>query len=74
MRSSRRAFDLSAYLREWLADDVEIELVEGGRIEIGWDGGGGRTGTVETIEEPQRLVFRWRPAEPGPLDAGRHDE
>ena len=49
------------HLREWLADAVEIELVEGGRIEIGWDGGGGRTGTVETIEEPHRLVFRWRP-------------
>ena len=36
------------HLREWLADDVEIDLVEGGRIELGWDGGGGRTGVVET--------------------------
>ena len=56
------------HLREWLADDVEIELVEGGRIELGWDGGGGRHGMVETIEEAERLVFRWRPSEPGPLD------
>jgi uncharacterized protein YndB with AHSA1/START domain len=56
------------HLREWLADDVEIDLVEGGRIELGWEGAGGRTGTVETIEEAQRLVFRWRPDEPGPLD------
>jgi uncharacterized protein YndB with AHSA1/START domain len=56
------------HLREWLADDVEIDLVEGGRIELAWEGAGGRTGTVETVDEPERLVFRWRPDEPGPLD------
>jgi uncharacterized protein YndB with AHSA1/START domain len=55
------------HMREWLADDVEIDLVEGGEIELGWDGGGRRIGTVETVEECERLVFRWHPDEPGPL-------
>ena len=55
------------HLREWLADDVEIDLVEGGLIELGWDGGGRRHGIVETVEEHERLVFRWRPDEPGPV-------
>ncbi len=55
------------HLREWLADDVEIELTEGGQIELGWDGGGRRVGTVETVEEGERLVFRWHPEEPGPM-------
>ena len=38
------------HLREWLADDVEIELVEGGQIEIGLDdaGDGTRVTVVET--------------------------
>ncbi len=54
------------HLREWLADDVEIELREGGLIELGWDGGGRRLGVVETVEECERLVFRWRPDEDGP--------
>ena len=55
------------HLREWLADDVEIDLTEGGEIELGWDGGGRRIGTVETVEECERLVFRWHPEEPGPV-------
>jgi uncharacterized protein YndB with AHSA1/START domain len=54
------------HLREWLADDVEIDLVEGGLIDVGWDGGGRRLGTVETVEELERLVFRWHPEDPGP--------
>jgi uncharacterized protein YndB with AHSA1/START domain len=56
------------HLRQWLADDVEIDLVEGGRIELGWDGGGSRRGVVETVEEHERLVFRWRPDDAGSLD------
>jgi uncharacterized protein YndB with AHSA1/START domain len=56
------------HLREWLADDVEIDLVEGGRIELGWEGGGSRHGVVETIEENERLVFTWRPGDDGALD------
>jgi uncharacterized protein YndB with AHSA1/START domain len=61
-----RAVTEPDHLREWLADDVEINLVEGGLIELGWDGGGRRLGTVETVEELERFVFRWHPEEPGP--------
>ena len=56
------------HLREWLADDVEIDLVEGGRIELGWEGGASRRGVVETVEENERLVFTWRPGDDGDLD------
>ena len=52
------------HLREWLADDVEIDLVEGGLIELGWDGGGRRHGIVETVEEHE-------PASPSSRRASR---
>jgi uncharacterized protein YndB with AHSA1/START domain len=50
-------------LEEWLAPDVELDPVEGGEIDVR-DGGDRRTGTVETVEEGERLAFTWsRPGE-----------
>jgi uncharacterized protein YndB with AHSA1/START domain len=50
-------------LQEWLAPEVELDLVEGGEIAIR-DGGDHRTGTVETIDEGERFAFTWsRPGE-----------
>jgi uncharacterized protein YndB with AHSA1/START domain len=50
-------------LREWLAPEVELDPVEGGEIAVR-DGDGERAGTVETVEEGERLAFTWeRPGE-----------
>ena len=48
-----------AELEEWLADEVEIDLEEGGAARFRWDDGTERTGTVELVAEPVRLAFRW---------------
>jgi uncharacterized protein YndB with AHSA1/START domain len=45
-------------LEEWLGPEVELEPVEGGEI-IVRDGDEQRTGTVETLEEEERLAFTW---------------
>lgn len=49
-------------LEQWLADDVEIDPVEGGELAVS-DEDGSRTGTVETVIERERLTFTW--AAPG---------
>ena len=41
-------------LGEWLADDAEVDLRPGGELTIGE-----RTGFVEEVSEPRRLVFWW---------------
>jgi uncharacterized protein YndB with AHSA1/START domain len=48
-----------ALLEQWLADDVDLEPCEGGRV-IARDGDGrGRSGVVERAEPPRLLVLRW---------------
>jgi len=48
-----------ALLAQWLADDVDIEPCEGGRISASDRGGGGRTGIVERAVPPRLLAVRW---------------
>src|SRR6059058_4609727 len=48
-----------AELEEWLADEVELDLEEGGAARFRWDDGTERTGTVELVAAPVRLAFRW---------------
>ena len=45
-------------LSEWLAEEVELEPVEGGEIRVR-DDDAERTGTVETVIERERLDFTW---------------
>ena len=47
-------------LGEWLAEDAEVELRPGGDLRIGLDDGE-RSGFVEEVDEPRRLVFWWAP-------------
>jgi uncharacterized protein YndB with AHSA1/START domain len=50
-------------LEEWLAEEVELDLVEGGAASFRFDDGE-RRGTVEAVEEGRRLAFTWaRPGE-----------
>jgi uncharacterized protein YndB with AHSA1/START domain len=48
-------------LEQWLADEVEIDLVEGGDLHVRFDDGRERHGTVEEVAAPERVVFRWHP-------------
>src|SRR5262249_36258429 len=43
-------------LSEWLAPEVELDPFEGGEVVVR-DGDEERTGTVETVEELERLTF-----------------
>jgi uncharacterized protein YndB with AHSA1/START domain len=45
-------------LGDWLAEDAEVELRPGGDLTIRFDDGE-RSGFVEEVDEPRRLVFWW---------------
>ena len=50
-------------LEEWLADEVELDLVEGGAASFRFEDGE-RQGTVDAVEEERRLALTWsRPGE-----------
>jgi uncharacterized protein YndB with AHSA1/START domain len=49
-----------AELREWLADEVELEPEEGAPVRAVWTADGEeREGVVEEVEDRRRLRFRW---------------
>ena len=47
-------------VEQWLAEEVEIDLREGGEIRLRYEGGEERRGTVEEVIEEERLRIRWR--------------
>jgi uncharacterized protein YndB with AHSA1/START domain len=52
-------------LAEWLADDAELDPVEGGDASFRFEDGEERRGTVVSVEEERSLAFTWaRPDEP----------
>src|SRR5688500_16043390 len=46
-------------LREWFANDVQLDVRPGGTGVFRWDDGSLRHAVVEDVEEEQRLAFRW---------------
>jgi uncharacterized protein YndB with AHSA1/START domain len=48
-----------AELREWLADEVELEPEAGAPLRATWTSGEARDGVVEEVEDQRRLRFRW---------------
>jgi uncharacterized protein YndB with AHSA1/START domain len=46
-------------LREWLADEVELEVEPGGEIVCRYADGEERRGEVELVEEAERLSWSW---------------
>jgi uncharacterized protein YndB with AHSA1/START domain len=46
-------------LREWFANDVELEAVPGGDAVFRWDNGEERRAVVESVEEHERLVLHF---------------
>jgi uncharacterized protein YndB with AHSA1/START domain len=46
-------------LDAWLADEVDLDPVEGGAVTVRWSDGRERTGVVEDVAEERRLSFRW---------------
>jgi uncharacterized protein YndB with AHSA1/START domain len=60
-----RAVSDPAELEQWLAEEVELDAVEGGEIRVREDGHE-RAGTVERVDAPSHLVWRWHPVvDPG---------
>jgi uncharacterized protein YndB with AHSA1/START domain len=52
-------------LSEWLADEAELDPVEGGDAVFRFEGGEERRGSVLRVEEERALEFTWaRPDEP----------
>lgn len=50
------------HLKEWLGDDVRVELEPGGDIEVR-TGDDERSGFVEEVDAPRRFVFWWSDGE-----------
>jgi uncharacterized protein YndB with AHSA1/START domain len=48
-----------ARLREWFANDVELDPRPGGAGMFRWDDGSVRQARVEAVEEGRRLAFSW---------------
>ena len=46
-------------LREWFANDVELDPRPGGAGVFRWDNGEVRHAEVETVEPEERIVLRW---------------
>ena len=46
-------------LEEWYANEVSLDLREGGAAEFRWADGDVRRGAVETVREEELLVLRW---------------
>ena len=49
----------SGRLEEWFANDVSLDLHEGGEAVFRWDDGEVRRGAVETVREEELLVLRF---------------
>ena len=63
-----RAVTDAEELEHWLADEVEIDLIEGGDLHVRFDDGRERHGTVEEVTAPERVVFRWHPVPDAELE------
>jgi uncharacterized protein YndB with AHSA1/START domain len=49
----------SERLREWFANDVELDVRPGGEGTFRWDNGESRRAVVDEVAEGERLVLRW---------------
>ena len=56
-------------LREWFANDVELDAEPGGRGVFRWDDGSTRVATVEDADAERRFAFRWSDPESGTVTA-----
>jgi uncharacterized protein YndB with AHSA1/START domain len=60
-----RALTDERLLSAWLADEAELDPIEGGEAVFRFDGGEERRGTVLRVEEERALAFTWsRPEGP----------
>lgn len=60
------ALTSAALLEWWLAPEVELEPVAGGRIAVREADGRAREGAVEELEAPYRLAFHWAEGDGAP--------
>jgi uncharacterized protein YndB with AHSA1/START domain len=53
------ALTRDALLSEWLAEEVELDVREGGEGVLRYAGGEERAAVVDAVDEGERLVLRW---------------
>ncbi len=52
------------HLGTWFGDaGADIDLREGGELELRWENDGTSRGRIELVEEPTAFAFRWAPYE-----------
>jgi uncharacterized protein YndB with AHSA1/START domain len=54
-----RALTQPERLREWFANDVELDVRPGGEGTFRWGDGSARRASVEAVEAERRLAFTW---------------
>lgn len=55
-----RAVTMPEHLGQWFPSPVEVDLRPGGELRFtAFEGGPEASGTIETVDEPRRLVFTW---------------
>lgn len=55
-----RALTEAELAEQWLADEVELDLRQGGEVVFRYDNGEERHGRVREVVEEERLRIRWR--------------
>jgi uncharacterized protein YndB with AHSA1/START domain len=68
-----RALTRPERLREWFANEVELDVRPGGRGVFRWGDGSLRRAFVDAVEEERRLAFTWRDESDG-ADGETHVE
>ena len=53
------------HLGKWFGESAEVDLRPGGTIALRWEKYGTFYATIEKIDEPQYLSYRWIPGTPG---------
>ena len=70
-----RALTQPERLREWFANEVELDVRPGGEGTFRWGDGSTRRASVDAVEEERRLAFTWRDdADGGGAGAETHVE
>jgi uncharacterized protein YndB with AHSA1/START domain len=55
-------------LEDWFANDVEVDLREGGELSFRWSNGESRQAVVTELDGERRLAFAWTDDEQGVVE------
>lgn len=61
-------------LEDWFANEVDVDLREGGELSFRWSNGESRHAVVTELDEERRLAFSWTDEEEGVVEFTLADE